>query len=78
MGSLKAGFSRIDITPPLGIYLSGYYEPRQAEGQLDPLLASALAVSDDNETALLFSVDVIGIKQDVLNGMRERIAAACG
>ena len=78
MGSLKAGFSRIDITPPLGIYLSGYYEPRQAEGQLDPLLASALAVSDDNETALLFSVDVIGIKQDMLDGMRERIAAACG
>lgn len=78
MNTFKAGFSRIDITPPLGIHISGYYEPRQAQGMLDPLLASALALSDDRETAVVFSLDVIGIAQYVLDGMRERIAAACG
>jgi hypothetical protein len=78
MNTIRAGFSRIDITPPLGIYISGYYEPRQAQGVLDPLLASALALRDDQETAIVFSLDLIGIAQQVLDGMRERIAAACG
>ncbi|MDW7657563.1 MAG: hypothetical protein SCM11_10365 [Bacillota bacterium] len=78
MNTIKAGFSRIDITPPLGIYISGYYEPRQAQGMLDPLMASALALQDDQETAIVFSLDVIGIAQNVLDTMRKRIAATCG
>ncbi len=78
MTNFQAGFARIDITPPLGIYMAGYFSARNAEAVLDPLLASALAVSDGQNTALLFSVDVIGIRQNVLDGMREQIAAACG
>ena len=42
--TLKAGFSRVDITPPLGIGISGYYVERHAAGVLDPLEANALAV----------------------------------
>lgn len=75
---LTAGFARVDITPLPGIHLSGYYEARLARGMLDPLLASALALSDGQETAVVFSLDLIGIAQHVLDGMREEIAAACG
>ena len=28
---LKVGFARVDITPPLGIEVAGYYEKRIAE-----------------------------------------------
>ena len=37
MNTLLAGFSRVDITPMLGIGMAGYYVPRKAEGVLDPL-----------------------------------------
>ncbi len=36
---MKAGFARIDITPPLGSKLQGYYNVRYADGILDPLMA---------------------------------------
>lgn len=71
---LKAGFARIDVTPPLGCYISGYYEPRIAEKIYDPLEAHALAVSDGENKAVLIALDVIGIRQKELDGMRERIA----
>ena len=35
MNKLLAGFSRLDVTPPLGIPIVGYYKPRFAEGVLD-------------------------------------------
>ena len=39
---LQAGFARVDITPPLGTYMAGYYHERQADGILDPLIANVL------------------------------------
>ena len=63
MGNLKAGFARIDITPPLGTRLVGYPRIRRAEGILDPLLATAVAVSDGENTAIMMSIDLIGIDQ---------------
>ena len=35
----QAGFARLDITPPLGICSSGYFDARYACGILDPLEA---------------------------------------
>ena len=34
---LKVGFSRLDVTPPLGTDISGYFVRRIADGMLDPL-----------------------------------------
>lgn len=78
MSKLTAGFSRIDITPPLGIFISGYYEPRNAAGVLDPLFANALAVGDGVTSAVVLCLDVIGIGQSILDVMREKVAASCG
>ena len=44
--TLKAGYARIDITPPLGVNIAGYFVERIADKILDPLEACALAVSD--------------------------------
>ena len=34
---MKAGFSKIDITPPLGIVITGYYTERYADHIIEPL-----------------------------------------
>ena len=47
MGKLKAGFSKVDITPPVGIYLSGYIlREGPSQGVHDNLYARALVLDD--------------------------------
>ncbi|MBQ9977431.1 MAG: neutral/alkaline non-lysosomal ceramidase N-terminal domain-containing protein [Clostridia bacterium] len=78
MKELKAGFARIDITPEIGINLAGYAEERIADGILDPLLASAVAVSDSDTTAVIFSLDLVGIDQISAKEIREAIEKEIG
>ncbi|MBQ9116815.1 MAG: hypothetical protein IJY04_07300 [Clostridia bacterium] len=62
---IKAGFSRLDITPPLGADLSGYFFRRAAKGVLDPLYLNTVAISEPNgETLLIMALDFIGITMD--------------
>jgi|LSQX01.1.fsa_nt_gb hypothetical protein len=61
---IKAGFSKVDITPQLGVCLAGYFRKREATGILDPLYASALAVTDGNKNCVLISCDLIGIAEE--------------
>ena len=56
---LKAGFSRVDMTPPLGSPMAGYFEYREAEGILDPLELNAIAVSDGENTILVVTADIL-------------------
>ena len=78
MNTLKAGFSRVDVTPMLGIGIAGYYVPRFADGVLDPLQINALALSCGEEKAVLMSIDHCGIVKEVLNPMIDRVCAATG
>ena len=75
---LKVGFSRVDVTPPLGSYVSGYYYDRFAKGVLDPLELNALACNDGERTALLIIADFIGVDRVFCDGIREKIAARVG
>ena len=75
---LKAGFARVDITPPLGTYVAGYYENRYATGVLDSLELNAVAFSDGEETALLIAADMLGIREAFATPLREKIAARVG
>ncbi len=58
MSQLYAGFSRVDITPEMGIDVAGYYIPRKAEGVLDQLMIRALALQMGDQTALMLSADL--------------------
>ncbi|MBR5542579.1 MAG: hypothetical protein IKU65_00595 [Oscillospiraceae bacterium] len=75
---IKAGFARVDVTPPLGSYISGYYDPRYAKGVLDPLLATAVAFDNGKKKAVILAVDVIGIGQIAMEKIRPAIAEAAG
>ena len=75
---LQAGFARIDITPPFGNDLSGYYERRLANGTLDPLYLNAVALTVGEETVLLMAADYIGIKMEQSIAIRELISERTG
>ena len=76
---LRAGFARVDITPPLGTPMVGYFESRYAKGVLDNLEAQALALSDGERTAVLIAADLLGIEGVAFSGeLRRRIATAVG
>jgi len=74
----KVGFSRINITPMMGIPLMGYYQVRIADGVLDDLEANAIAYQLGEMKTLMISVDHCGLKQEILNQYREKIAVITG
>lgn len=75
---IKAGFARLDITPPLGTPISGYFDARYAEGVLDPLQVNALAVGNGTDTMLILALDVVAMAQNYADELRELIAARTG
>ena len=75
---LKAGFSRVDVTPPLGSFISGYFHARYAKGVLDPIELNALAFSDGEYTDLLIISDFIGVDRTFCDEIREKIAERTG
>ena len=75
---LKVGYARVDVTPPLGTFLSGYYEPRYAERILDPIELVALALGDGEETSLIITADFLGMKNEYADAYRKKVAARTG
>ena len=75
---LKVGFSRLDVTPPLGNDLAGYFVRRIADGILDPLYLNTVAIQNGNDTLLLMAVDYIGVKLAVCDEIRALISASGG
>ena len=75
---LKAGFARIEATPPFGADLAGYFYRRLAKGILDPLYLNAVAISNEEKTVLLISADYIGIKLDANLEIRKLISERTG
>ena len=71
---LKVGYARVNITPPLGSNISGYYQVRIADGVLDELEACAVAISNGDKRAVLVSLDNLGMSRDFLDPWREEIA----
>ena len=76
--TLQAGFARVNINPPLGIPISGYFVERIADGILDDLEAVALAVGDGKHTVILMALDNLGLHRTYLDAYRAEIAKATG
>lgn len=75
---MLAGFSRLDVTPPLGTLMAGYYRPRVAEGILDPIELNAVAFSDGERTAVIIAADFVGVTQERAAQIREMIEEKLG
>jgi len=73
-----AGAAAVDITPPLGVRMAGYFEERVARDVHDPLFAKALAL-DDGDTALVIIVcDLLGVKRERLDEAKRLIYERTG
>ena len=76
---LKAGWSRADITPPVGLDLCGFGgRPGPSAGVHDPLVAKALCVSDGARGIALITADLIGLDAATVAELRRRVCATLG
>ena len=78
MNDFKVGYAKVNINPPLGIGVAGYYIPRYAKGILDDLEASALVLSCAGKQIALISVDCCNIKTDLEEEYLVTIGRATG
>ena len=78
MNLLQAGFSRVNITPMMGIELVGYFFERPAEAVLDDIEINALALSTGDSKVLILSIDNEGLQRDITTDFRKCISVQIG
>jgi len=72
------GRARVDITPPLGTGLAGYFHERVAESVRDKLYARAVAIKADDPGIAIVSCDLICVTEELVGAARELIQADTG
>jgi neutral ceramidase len=75
---LQAGVAVVDITPPLGCRMAGYFNERLNTGTHDPLQAKALVLHQEDEWAALVFCDLVGIARSVSERARRLAAEKTG
>ncbi len=75
---LQAGFARLDVTPPMGSPVDGYFQDRVAKGILDPIELNAIAFSDGVHRAVMITGDFLGIEIFHVNNIKEQITRQTG
>lgn len=75
---LNVGFSRIEINPPLGVNLTGYFKVRLAEGILDDTEINTVAVNKGEKTIILVALDGMSSEGEFCTSAREAVAKATG
>lgn len=79
MSTLKAGSAQIEITPKNSQFLFGYpHVERYSTGVHDPLLSSALYLSDGKHQVLFSGNDIVFVSKDSSGRVRQRIEEATG
>jgi hypothetical protein len=75
---LKIGAAEIDITPPVGHRMAGYFDERLATGVHDPLKAKAIVMKQGDEQIALVFCDVVGVSLNVTTNARSQAADKTG
>ncbi|MEZ6191068.1 MAG: neutral/alkaline non-lysosomal ceramidase N-terminal domain-containing protein [Phycisphaerales bacterium] len=76
---IHSGAAAVDITPAAPTFLSGYpHVQRQSTGVSDPLLASALYISDGETRVIFIANDIIFVPKWLSDRARKRIEASTG
>lgn len=76
--TLQAGFSRINITPMMGIDIQGYFKTRLADGVLDELEINALALACGDSRVVFICLDNCGVAQNLTVKFKERVSEVTG
>ena len=74
------GFAKTEITPRVGVDLTGFgpFLNRQSVGVRDRLWARAMAVSDGRDTVIIVSCDLVGIELATTRRVRARVTESTG
>ena len=75
---LKAGFARIDVTPPLGSFLAGDFNARYSEDVFDPIYLNALSIELGEEKMVLIACDFLMIEMSYSDKIRKKISERIG
>ncbi len=77
---MRIGFAKVDITPRVGVELSGFgpFLNRSSTRVRDRLWARAMAVEDAGTRLLLIANDLIGVSADTTRRVRDLVGRASG
>lgn len=75
---LQVGLAEIDITPPVGYRMDGYFYERLNTGRRDPLKAKALVFQQGARRAALVVCDLLGMPRSMSSEVRALAAARTG
>ena len=77
--TLKAGCAKIDITPPVGVWLSGYgHRNKPSDDILDELYARALVLDNGRDKIAIVSTDLLWVPLDITNEVRKQVKVKIG
>lgn len=77
-GPTQVGVAAVEITPPLGTPLAGYYHERGADGVLDPLSSRAMVIERDGQRVAFVALDLISVTRDITDRARAMIQEQTG
>lgn len=66
----KVGMAEIDITPPIGHRMAGYFDERFATGVHDPLKAKAIVLQQGGKEVAFVFCDLVGLSLHVTTNAR--------
>lgn len=75
---LRIGWAQADLTPGQPVLIAGQFCARVSEGVADPITATALVLDNGDDHAVLVSVDVVTISDEMLGMVRERLGEVEG
>src|SRR5882672_8098126 len=75
---LKVGAAEIDITPPVGHRMAGYFDERLSTGVHDPLKAKAIVMQQGSEQIALVFCDLVGVSLNVTTNARAQASQKTG
>src|SRR5580765_129217 len=76
--TLAVGAAEIDITPPVGHRMAGYFDERLATGVHDPLKAKAIILQQEQEQIALVFCDLVGVSLTVTTNARAQASEKTG
>jgi neutral ceramidase len=76
--SLKVGVAQMDITPPIGYRMAGYFNERLSTGVHDPLRAKAIVLQQGPDQIALVFCDLVGVSLNVTTNARALASSRTG
>jgi len=78
-GRLRGGVSKVDITPRVGCWLSGWERRvKSSEGIADELYVKALVLSDGTTELAIIAADLIGVPAEIVSAVRGKAQQQTG